>query len=499
MRDDEIQARLREVNPWWRAAAAGLDPASWAADDRVLRDRARYDLGYRADILRDVAASPPDDTLIVLRGPRRVGKSVVLKDAVLAICRRPDIDPRQIVYLPADGMRAKDLGRAIALGRALTRSVDQPVTRLRVWLLDEVTSIDGWTTTVKYLRDNSIFGEETVVCTGSSWSETGDVERDLLAGRAGSSSVRRSRLLLPMGFRDFLGVTAHQVPVPAPVPPWNLQGPETAAAAVSLEPFTDELDLAWQAYLTSGGFPRAVSEHHKTGAVSESFMRDIASWLHIDVDREAPVDSVPLLMAELHARSTSPLNRAKTAEALGYHTRNAFDLRLNRLVRSYGALWAHQINDAGHRVAGAQSKLYLADPLLAWIGTALRAGAPEPDMTALAEEAIAVAMAAAIDNRQPGRWTAGDTIGYARTTSGQEIDFAPVAIPGPNGSEWTTPTEVKWVSDGWRAEARTIEGRYHRGIVATKSITRLDTPTWAIPAPLLALLLAQPSLDVAVS
>ena len=121
------------------------------------------------------------------------------------------------------------------------------------------------------------------------------------------------------------------------MPPWNLQGPDTAAAAVSLEPFTDELDLAWQAYLTSGGFPRAVSEHHKTGAVSESFMRDIASWLHIDVDREAPVDSVPLLMAELHARSTSPLNRAKTAESLGYHTRHAFDLRLNRLVRSYGA------------------------------------------------------------------------------------------------------------------------------------------------------------------
>jgi uncharacterized protein len=167
---------------------------------------------------------------------------------------RPDIDPRQLVYLPADGMRAKDLGRAIALGRALTRSVDQPATRLRVWLLDEVTSIDGWTTTIKYLRDNSIFGEETVVCTGSSWSETGDVERDLLAGRAGSSSVRRSRLLLPMGFRDVLKVTAHQIPLPVPVAPWNLQGQETATAAATLEPFTDELDLAWQAYLTSGGF-----------------------------------------------------------------------------------------------------------------------------------------------------------------------------------------------------------------------------------------------------
>jgi predicted AAA+ superfamily ATPase len=490
MRDDEIQSRLREVNPWWRASAAGLSPDAWAVDDRVLRDRARYDLGYRADVLRDVASAPPDDSLVVLRGPRRVGKSVVLKDCVLALCARPDVDPRQVIYLPADGMRAKDLARAIALGRALTRSVDQPDTRLRVWLLDEVTSIDGWTATIKYLRDNTVFGEETVVCTGSSWSETGDVERDLLAGRAGSSSARRSRLLLPMSFRDYIGITDGGIPTPDPVPPWNLQGPETAAAAESLLAFADGLDLAWQAYLTSGGFPRAVSEHYRTGSVSESFMRDVASWLHIDVNREAPVDSVPLLVAELQARSTSPLNRSKASEALGYQTRGAFDLRLNRLVRSYGALWAHQVNDSGRRIPGAQSKLYLADSLFAWIGTYLRAGAPDPDMTSLTEEALAVAMAAAIDDLQPGRWMTGDTIGYVRTGSGREIDFGPVAVPGPNGSQWTTPIEVKWVTDGWRAEARTIEGRYHAGIVATKTVTRLDTPAWAIPAPLLALLLA---------
>ncbi len=456
----------------------------------MLRDRARYDLGYRADVLGDVAAAPPDDKLIVLRGPRRVGKSVVLKDAVLALCARPDVDPRQVIYLPADGMRSKDLVRAIALGRALTRSVDQPATRLRVWLLDEVTSIDGWTATIKYLRDNTIFGEETVVCTGSSWSETGDVERDLLAGRAGSSGIRRSRLLLPMGFRDFIKVTGTQVPAPASVPLWGLQGPQVATAAESLLAFTDDLDLAWQAYLTSGGFPRAVTEYYRTGSVSESFMRDIASWLHIDVDREAPVDSVPLLMAELQARSTSPLNRSKAAQALGYQTRSSFDLRLNRLVRSYGALWAHQINEAGQRIPGAQSKLYLVDPLLAWIGTQLRAGAPDPDMTSLTEEAIAVALASAIDRLQPGRWMTGDTIGYVRTASGQEVDFGPVAVPGPNGPERTTPIEAKWVTDGWRAEARSIEGRYQSGIVATKNITRLDTPTWAIPAPLLALLLA---------
>ncbi len=47
--------------------------------------------------------------------------------------------------------------------------------------------------------------------------------------------------------------------------------------------------------------------------------------------------------------------------------------------------------------------------------------------------------------------------------------------------------EAKWVSDGWRSEARTIAGKYGHGIVATKNIIDL---VWAVPASILALLLA---------
>src|SRR5262245_62030311 len=174
MRDDDVRARLIQTNPWWRAATAGTDPRLWAQDDRMLRERAKYDLGYRSTILSDLAEDPVDDRLILLRGPRRVGKSVVLKDAAVALCGRADIDPRQIIYLPADGMSARDLTRAIMIGRDLTRSVDlgsEPVRR--VWLLDEVTGIEGWTSALKYQRDNTPFGDDAVVCTGSSWSETG--------------------------------------------------------------------------------------------------------------------------------------------------------------------------------------------------------------------------------------------------------------------------------------------------------------------------------------
>jgi hypothetical protein len=53
----------------------------------------------------------------------------------------------------------------------------------------------------------------------------------------------------------------------------------------------------------------------------------------------------------------------------------------------------------------------------------------------------------------------------------------------------TSPIEAKWVTVGWRSEARTIEGKFARGVVATRTITDLQHPSWAVPAPVVALLL----------
>ncbi len=178
-----------------------------------------------------------------------------------------------------------------------------------------------------------------------------------------------------------------------------------------------------------------------------------------------------------------------TATALGYPSRKVFDLRINRLVGSFAALRCPQRDDRGQRIAGAQAKTYLTDPVLAWLAPLLRTGLPAPDFTALTEQAIAVAAARAMDNLEPGRWVAEDTVGYARTASGQEVDLAPVPVPSPAGAAVSVPLESKWVDRGWRSEARVIEGKYGQGILATKTLLDLTHPSWAIPAPLVALLL----------
>lgn len=251
----------------------------------------------------------------------------------------------------------------------------------------------------------------------------------------------------------------------------------------------DGYDLAWQDYLTCGGFPRAVAEHARSGAVSVSYLRDLAAWLRSDVDPEASPESVPILLAGLAERAASPLNATKTASALGYANRQAFDRRLGRLITTFATLACPHRRDDGHLVPGSQAKAYLTDSLLAWLPSRLRAGLPVPDFTRLTEMALGVALARAIDVLDEGRWVAGDTIGYTRTASGNEVDLAPVAVPTPAGPGTTTPIECKWIDQGWRAEAKVVEGKFGAGVVATKSVLDLDSPAWAVPAPLVALLL----------
>jgi predicted AAA+ superfamily ATPase len=483
-----MRRAFTQANPWWGAAAAGSNPVAWIAGHRLLQDRARFDIGYRTRVFDDLTNERISDKLVLLTGPRRVGKSVALLDLAAVLCARGDVDPRQLVHLPCDGMQDRDLRRAFTLGRELTRSVDQHGPRPRVWLLDEITAIRGWTSVVKASRDNTPAGGEMMVLSGSHWRRDEDVEGNLLAGRAGSGEARRVRHLHPMPFRAFLSITRPGLDRPGPFHPADLQAPSVRRVLEATRFHVDEYDLAWQDFLTCGGFPRAVAEYSANGKVSTAYLRDLAAWLRADVDPDAPPDSLPILLSALTKRATSPLNIRATASELGY-TKDTLPLRLNRLVAGFAAVWCPQRDASGRAIAGAQPKLYLTDSILAWLPSRLRAGLAEPAMTTLTEAALGVCLGRAIDALDEGRWVVGDTIGYGRTGSLGEVDLAPVPVPSSAGPRETIALEAKWVDAGWRSEAKTIENKYNAGIIATKSILDLDHPTWAVPAPVAALLL----------
>jgi predicted AAA+ superfamily ATPase len=479
MRDDELRQRFRDRNPWWLFGAGG-DVLGWTERDVTLTGVTPYDVGYEPPALDGIG----EGDLCVLRGPRRVGKSVALKRHVRRLLSN-DVRPEQIIYLALNDFSARDLRRALTIGRALTRSVgDNP----RYWLFDEITAVKGWAPIIKDARDETPLAHDTVILTGSSAVDLSEARSTLGAGRSGQAT-RRFRLLLPMSFRNFLSCTGRELPEVPRLSPTELQGPPAKGFVEQLEPFVDEIDLAWQEYCEVGGFPRAVGELQKQGRISDAFCHDLVDWLAPDVMPDEPQDSVLTLLSTLGSRMTSPLDVKNTAAQIGL-SREQLRVRLNRLVHTIAGMWCHQINADGHTVANSQSKFYLLDPLLVRLPHLLDPAHPVPDMTKVTEAALAGSLARAIDFHQHGRLLEGRALGYVRTGSGREIDFGPLPLRIGGVNTVSTPLESKWVATGWRSDALTIENKYREGVVATKNIVEVEGyPTWAIPVGILALML----------
>ena len=153
MKQGEVQHMLTATNRWWRS------PRDWPRDDPDLREADGAPFRYAAGVLDDLAPGG----LYVLRGPRRVGKSVEIKRTIEVLIAS-GIAPRGIVHAAVDGWRAADLGRLVSAARLL-----MPRGGPRCWFIDEITGItDGWPEQIKWLRDyDARFRNDTVVLMGS--------------------------------------------------------------------------------------------------------------------------------------------------------------------------------------------------------------------------------------------------------------------------------------------------------------------------------------------
>ena len=170
MKRGEAQQTLIATNRWWR------DPEGWAARDPDLRDADDAPFHYTAGALSDLSPGG----LYVLRGPRRVGKTVEVKRTIRGLIAN-GVEPRRIAHLAVDGLRSRDLGLLIdAAGSLMPEGVS------RFWFFDEITGItDSWPERIKWLRDNDPdFRTDTVALTGSSAAGLTAATK-ALAGRRG--------------------------------------------------------------------------------------------------------------------------------------------------------------------------------------------------------------------------------------------------------------------------------------------------------------------------
>ena len=464
MKQGEVQQMLTATNRWWR------DPRDWQRDDPDLREADGAPFRYSAGVLDDLAPGG----LYVLRGPRRVGKSVELKRAIESLIAS-GIAPRSIVHAAVDGWRAADLGRLVSAAGVL-----MPRGGRRYWFIDEITGItDGWPEQVKWLRDNDArLRDDTVVLTGSSASDlTASIKA--LAGRRGNAGDP-DRVLLPMGFRTFSRLAAEE-PVGIDIGPLrvaDLTPRLLADAAHAMAPWLHALVDTWEGYLLAGGFPAAVASYIDTREVAPPLVRGLVDVVHGDAFRRADWSraQTAAFMHRIGRGLCAPVNISAVADDIGVSS-SSVQRRLDELREAF-VVWPCYQEDALRPKLNAQAKVYFTDPVYA----RLEVDVPL-DSSVLSEQQLGTALWRSLERARAGSYLGYDRILYHRTRTRREIDFV-----GPDLGGWAV--ESKYVDGRWRRDAQTLLASRWRGIVATRSELNFDDPeVAAVPAAMLAWLL----------
>jgi len=468
MNEGEITRWLTNGNTWWRHA-------DWQRDDRDLRSLAASRLDYSPTPLEDIAPGG----VYVVRGPRRVGKSLELKRTISRLIQR-GVAPRRIIHFACDELSKGDLRRLVTAGRdTLTRNVSKP----RYWFLDEITNVPDWPATVKWLLDNTGFQDDCVVLTGSSARDLTEAQKNL-AGRLGSAK-NSNRLLLPMSFRAFchaIGLSA--VPATLTVRPKDFVSSVVEEAIYELQVWLDDLASAWELYLRVGGFPRAVDDYLKHGDVREDFVQALWDVVAGEAVRRSTTSAAQTqaLLTVLAKSLTSPVNMSNLARQIGvesYHTAKA---RVDDLILAYLAWRCHQAGDHNLPNLDAQSKFYFTDPLLARLAHLRTDQAPEPDVSRLSEQQLGFALLRRIEEDEPSSFAEFTRLMYAKSAR-KEIDFISPSFSAMG-------FEGKYVDKGWRQEALTLQRRFNRGVLATRSVLDTSREIWAVPAGIIGWLLS---------
>lgn len=333
----EVQRRLGEDNPWWTAGNRDEPERGWprrayfAPFMRLLRERGVH----RA---------------IVLIGPRRVGKTVLLRQAIQSLLD-DGVVGNSIVYVALDtplyaGLSLEGLVRTFA---ELHR---HPRDRTLWVFFDEVQYLKDWQTHLKSLVDS--YRSIRFVASGSAAAALRLKSRESGAGRF------TDFILPPLTFQEYLNFAGQESKLIGDVAhtPEKVPSYETT----NILALNDEFIR----YLNYGGFPEAV--------VNPSVREQPARFLRQDIIEKVLLKDLPSLFGisntqELNSffnvlayNSGSEVSPEALSKHSGVSKARLLDY-LEYLEAAFLIKRVHRIDDSARRLQRARTfKVYLTNP-----------------------------------------------------------------------------------------------------------------------------------------
>ena len=289
MNVEEARRLLAPFNPWWHDPEwSRKDPLLQAARRSVLRKPPR--LYYH---IRRYLPEPGYYGIVTIRGPRRVGKTTLVMMIVNYLTSRVGVKPGNVFYVPLDYAKLRDVDLF-----GLIDTIAQLPGEKYVFL-DEASMRRDWALVLKNLVDAGIVerGRLKIVVTGSHSMDLADAVSKL-SGRQGRLAslfnLGGNLIHVPLRFVEVL--EAVRPDIDDYLRRRGLRRPGERFSMLlqlkrgniprALEDFYDEfaalLDAVFEDYLLHGGFPKAVDQYHREGAIDPEFYHDFAKLVISD-------------------------------------------------------------------------------------------------------------------------------------------------------------------------------------------------------------------------
>ena len=315
---------LRDTNPWWIYE-------QWEQRDKNLIDYNSIKIKWIPDWINLISLVPFSLNFII--GPRQVGKTTGIKLLIKKLIEK-NINPKALVYIDCEAF--PDF---VYLRRIIEECLEIDKKETRFIFLDEVTSIEYWWKTIKFLIDSGKLQNCVVTVTGSSSLK---VRRDieLFPGRTGKG---RFIEVLPLNFKEYVEIMGIKY--------YKLE--------------YDRVLKLFKKYLETGGFPLTIndfSSSHILNAYIGEFVRFNKS---LEIIKET--------FASLVSKLPSPLSyRAIAKDTSGYSYKTIQEyLEFIRDLYILDFAYFKEGNKIRYR---KERKIFFRDPLLMnifslWSGT----------------------------------------------------------------------------------------------------------------------------------
>ncbi len=323
-----MDSKLLELqNLWWN------DP-HWQDSDphfSLIQGQPYY---YRNPLVQNLEFKP--EQIHILRGPRQVGKTTLIKEWIDRLVTDEKTEPENILFLSCEGMAS--FGE---LQEVLINWISEKRKYQNYVFLDEVTFVMEWQRAILTCSNLGLFRNTTVVITGSNARDLKE-SKERLPGRRGAGKDIQLYPLMPVQYQK---LSCFQK--------YNIE------------------DLV-EIYFKVGGFPHAIRDFVTIGRISEETFRTYRNWIIGDAAHyELSEEILKHILFRIYETATSRVTWSKLIENT---TVKSHETALHYIEHLQDAhlcelLYCYDPQKNGPAIHKAR-KVYFIDPLLYYLSYA---------------------------------------------------------------------------------------------------------------------------------